>query len=132
MYKTDFPDFQKTIDRCADAFSKPRPNDEILQTYWRALQDQSIESVRQCADKHIRYGKFFPKPYELRPKDDKPATNVSADEKFMAAMRDNARYWLSRLKEDGEEQCRKEGLGARAIEQLWDWDRRIQAGTAKG
>ena len=132
MYNTDFDSFRGLLDQCAHVFGKPKPSDEVIQTYWKALSDRSFTSVKECTERHLRYGKFFPKPTELRPKEALKEETPVGDAAFLEAMRNNARYWLSRLKEDGEAQCRKEGLGARAIEQLWDWDRRIQAGQARG
>lgn len=132
MHQPDFDSFRGLLDELAAVFGKPKPNDELTQTYFRALSNVPFEVVKRRAQHHERYGKFFPKPFELRPKEDRPAVDPSTDHAFMEAMRNNARYWLSRLKEDGEEQCLKEGLGATAIEQLWDWDRRIQRGEAKG
>ena len=132
MHQPDFADFRAVLDGLAQVYGKPKPDDVLTQSYFRALSNLPLDVIRRQAQQHERYGKFFPKPFELRPKDDKPTAAAGTDEKFMVAQRDNARYWLARLKEDGEEKCLKEGLGARAIEQLWDWDRRIQRGEAKG
>lgn len=72
MHKADSDRFRALLDEMADVFSKPRVDDVMLRGYWNALKDLPLEIVERCAATHRRYGKFFPKPFELRPKGDKP------------------------------------------------------------
>ncbi len=77
MYRTDFDAFRAVLDRLADVFGKPKPDDVAVQAYWRALKDQTLAEIERAADRHTRFGKFYPKPVELRPRDDKPPPEVS-------------------------------------------------------
>lgn len=83
MYQTDFTDFAQTLRKLAEVFSK-KLSDETTQAYWGALKDQPLGTVTRLADQHTRYGKFFPKPFELRPKEDRPAVvrDAASDAKF--------------------------------------------------
>jgi hypothetical protein len=69
MYSTDFDAFRETMNRVGEAFNHEVP-DTLVQTYWKALKDVSISSFVALAESHIKHGKFFPKPRELRPRDD--------------------------------------------------------------
>lgn len=77
MYRTDETAFKATLTKCASVFGKELKN-ELCSAYWDALKDLPLSTVERCAESHIRYGKFFPKPNELRPKDDAPKTTRSA------------------------------------------------------
>jgi hypothetical protein len=75
MYPIDNDEFAKVLTEQATLFGLPKGVETITQlmdSYWSALKDVTIEAVKREATRHARYGKFFPKPYELRPKDDKP------------------------------------------------------------
>lgn len=82
MHQGDFEAFTKVMSRLAVVYSK-KLNDELVQGYWMALKDQSLTTIEDCANKHSRYGKFFPRPVELRPKDDKPG--IASDGKAETA-----------------------------------------------
>jgi hypothetical protein len=71
MYPTDFEQFGGLLRQLSEVYSK-KLTDEMVQAYWDALKDQSFKSVRQLADQHLRSQKFFPKPFELRPQEEKP------------------------------------------------------------
>lgn len=88
MYAQDFDRFRKVMDTLAELFGKAKLSDEALGAYWEALKDLHIAAVEREAQRHGRYGKFFPKPVELRPKDDKPPEPI--DEKSLAASTDAA------------------------------------------
>lgn len=77
MHATDRDEFFALLDQLADVFGKPKLDDLKSQSYWRALRDLPLATIRRCADTHQRFGKFFPKPVELRPRDDKPPPEVS-------------------------------------------------------
>lgn len=100
MHKPDFDEFRALLNALAVTFAKPQPDDRQVQAYWLALKDQSLASVKRCADHHTRYGKYFPKPVELRPKDDKPDGGVRDDSGFKAAS-DDARRWAERMAREG-------------------------------
>lgn len=74
MQRADFTDFRSLLDRCAEVYGKPKPSDALIEAYWSSLLDVHFAVVKRCAEAHLKHGKFFPKPAELRPKEDKPAT----------------------------------------------------------
>lgn len=73
MHQADFDHFSAVLGKLAVVYGKKLDN-ELVQAYWDALKDQSLVAIIDLATTHTRYGKFFPKPVELRPKDyrDKP------------------------------------------------------------
>jgi hypothetical protein len=87
MYPTDFELFTGLLRQLSEVFSK-KLSDEMVQAYWGALKDQPLPIVRRLADQHTRYQKFFPKPFELRPKEERPVSRdakADADFKFAEA-----------------------------------------------
>lgn len=85
---SDFDSFRKTLGECATAFSKPEPDEELVRVYWDALKDLAFSTVKAQAQSHLRYGKFFPKPAELRPKEQKAAVrDPLAEAKFQEGER---------------------------------------------
>lgn len=80
MYSTDRDSFEQLLTRLSTAFSKPI-TDEIRGTYWEALKDLPVGTVVRQAEMHMRYGKFFPKPVELRPKEERPKEKDAAIER---------------------------------------------------
>lgn len=78
MYTTDVKAFNETLDRLAVVFPKEL-SDQTRTVYWEALKHVDIRVVRECAKRHESFGKFFPKPVELRPKDDKPPLPIAGD-----------------------------------------------------
>lgn len=72
MHQDDFAEFSALLARLAEIYPK-KITDETVQAYWGALKDQSIATITRLANQHAKFSKFFPKPFELRPKDDKPA-----------------------------------------------------------
>lgn len=111
----DFEDFAALIGRMCTVFGK-KPSDELVSSYWEALKDLALPVVKRCADNHARYGKFFPKPYDLRPKDD-TGHGVKEDKDFKAALEQNIRNWDERLRADPKEGMRllREAYEARAM-----------------
>lgn len=95
MHTVDRDQFFALLDTCADVFGKPKLDDIKAQVYWRALRDLPFERVKHGVDMHLRFGKFFPKPSELRPKGDKPPLERSAiqDADLHAAEKYNRRTW---------------------------------------
>jgi len=71
MHPNDFEPFRAILQKCAVAFGK-KLTDPVVDSYWSALKDEPLGTVERLATQHIRYQKFFPKPVELRPKEEKP------------------------------------------------------------
>lgn len=84
MYSTDHTAFNEALDDLGAIFAKP-VTDELRELYWKALKDQPIGAVMARVQTHKRFGKFFPKPFELRPKDDKPHASGRDDPAFQEA-----------------------------------------------
>ena len=57
--------FDEILTGLAAVYDKPL-TDPLINAYWRALDDLSIEELAQAADRAIRSCRFFPKPAELR------------------------------------------------------------------
>lgn len=70
MLASEFAEFELIVRRLEKIFAK-KLDDETIQAYWGALKDQSLAVFRRFAERHEKHGKFFPKPSELRPKEDK-------------------------------------------------------------
>ena len=85
MHRPDFEPFRAQLNALAGIFGKKPPDDLQVQAYWNALRDLPLELVEQGVRHHIRYGKFFPKPVELRPKDERPGGGPVHDTAFRAA-----------------------------------------------
>lgn len=94
----DFDEFSDLIRRMCVVFGK-KATDELVNVYWEALKDLTLPIIKRCADSHARYGKFFPKPFDLRPKDDTPQS-VKEDKDFQAALARNIANWEERLAQD--------------------------------
>ena len=103
MYTTDFDRFRAALETHGEVFGKP-VTDKLASAYWEALKDQHITAFERAAAHHLRYGKFFPKPTELRPKTDKAPepqddkaiaeANATAAKTWEAIKaQDPARYW---------------------------------------
>lgn len=97
MLQGDYDQFEGILRQLSEAFGKKLTND-ATQAYWRALKDLTLPVVTRQAESHLRYGKFFPKPAELRPKD-APAEK-KPDPDFDAAVAMNVRNWNERLQRD--------------------------------
>jgi hypothetical protein len=98
MLAAEFAEFEAILRQQAQVFSK-KLTDEMVQGYWSALRDSSLPTIRRCSDNHLRFGKFFPKPAELRPRDELP-TGVKEDLGFKAAVEQNIRNWDERIRQD--------------------------------
>jgi len=82
MHTNDLEAFKWMLKRCGKTFGK-KVDDELVEAYWAALKDEPLSTVERLAGHQMRYGKFFPKPSELRPKADKaPEDRSEADKKF--------------------------------------------------
>lgn len=99
MHNLDHEEFRKLLDGLAITFSKPKPDDAQIAVYFRALSNLPLAIISERARHHERYGRFFPKPYELRPREDKPPAKDSADDRarFDAAVKFNTETWQKAL-----------------------------------
>lgn len=70
MHQGDFDGFRALMERAGKLYGK-KLDDDMIQGYWRALKDQTLTTVTERVESHIRYQKFFPKPIEMRPKEEK-------------------------------------------------------------
>lgn len=70
MLAGDFDRFVAIIRKLEGVYGKSI-DDSTMQAWWGALRDLPFELVGERVDAHIRYGRHFPRPAELRPKDDK-------------------------------------------------------------
>ncbi len=116
MHRNELDAFSALLDEFAVVFGKPKPDDLVVQRYWNALKDQSLEAVTRARDRHMRYGKFFPKPVDLRPKDDKPPPESSSahDAAVRAAIAYNARTWKELRRLDPDRCAYEHGMAAAA------------------
>lgn len=97
MLQGDYDQFEAVLRQLSEAFGRKLTND-ATQAYWKALRDLTLPAVTRQAESHLRYGKFFPKPSELRPKD--APTEKKPDPDFETAVARNLRNWDERLQRD--------------------------------
>lgn len=114
MHQGDFEGFATLMRRVAAVYSK-KLTDDVIQGYWIALKDQSLVTITELANTHTRYGKFFPKPNELRPKDDKPEPTPDGkfeegEKRAMSNLEElrqkHPEEWTARLVESHGDGCR--------------------------
>lgn len=88
MMAAEFAQFETAIRRLEKMFGK-NLDDETMQAYWRSLKDLQLPVFIRFVERHEKYGRFFPKPSELRAKEDKlPSVAGGRDEAdFKAAER---------------------------------------------
>ncbi|MFZ1009348.1 MAG: hypothetical protein WAN65_21075 [Candidatus Sulfotelmatobacter sp.] len=78
MYSTDRDAFKSVLGKLSQVFTK-EVTPELVTTYWEALKDLPIGTIQRTSDLHLKHGKFFPKPKELRPKgEDTPVVVTDA------------------------------------------------------
>lgn len=108
MHQNDFDAFAALMQRLAKIYGK-KLDDDMVQGYWKALKDQALSTITERVESHIRYAKFFPKPFEMRPKDDapEPTPDGKFEEGEERAMRNleelrqiNPQEWLMRVGEN--------------------------------
>lgn len=112
MHKPDYDRFRAMLDEHALMFNRDKPDDILVQAYWNSLKDLPWEIVEACGKAHQRFGKFFPKPVELRPRDEKPRQNLPTGEAPRNLVRD---YWRSAVVTDV---ARAYGLSVMALEPI--------------
>lgn len=109
MLASEYPEFESQLKILENIFGKVL-DDSAVKAYWFALKDQPLEKFKSFVQKHIRRGKFFPKPGELRAKDDVPLerdAKMDADFKsgelrtarnLEAIRRDNPKSWEAEVR----------------------------------
>jgi len=75
MLSADYPEFETVIRGLETVFGKAL-DAATMRAYWGALRDVPLETVRAKAAEWLKRGKYFPKPFELRPKDTTPVADV--------------------------------------------------------
>jgi len=119
VHASDRDEFLALLDQLAEVFGKPKLDDLKSQSYWRALRDLPLATIRRCAETHQRFGKFFPKPVELRPRDDKPPIEVSPrhEAELRVAITYNRATWDELRRKEPERYGYEHGMAvaARAI-----------------
>lgn len=63
------------------------PSEALLELYWRALADRSIEELERAASLHVRTEAHFPKPAELLRNEDKASADLRALEAWNVTQR---------------------------------------------
>ncbi len=76
MMPNEFEEFSEALKVLESVFGK-KADDCLVRLYWTALRDLPLEAVKSGIARHVRYGKFFPKPAELRRADDKPRSDLT-------------------------------------------------------
>lgn len=90
--------FNQLLEELAGVFGK-KFDDKLEGRYFEALKDLPFATVERCAREHIKHGKYFPKPRDLRPKREREASD--SDErgprgKFPELY--SAEWWTERTK----------------------------------
>ena len=114
MHQNDFEGFAKLLKRMAVTYGK-KLDDELTHAYWTALKDQPLDRILAMAEHRMKHSKFFPKPVELRPVEEKapPSRDGKFEEGEERAMRrleelrmTNPGAWTAMLETSHEPNCR--------------------------
>jgi len=122
----DFQRFEGVLRKLEFIYGKKIP-DETMQAYWRALKDLPYQQVEDRINSHIRYAKFFPKPMELRPKEERPKEPPKPDGSFADGERRAAanleelrrfrpKLWLEIVRPKVHEVGKRKGMSFAEIE----------------
>lgn len=122
MLSSEYAAFEIELLQVAKLYSKTL-EDDLVEMYWQSLKDLPFDLVKARLKSYVKRGKFFPKPAEIRPKDDdKEGPALSHDAKrsvhmamielaekspkenghLKAALTQNAREWLRRFQVEPE------------------------------
>lgn len=104
MHLREFDEFRAVLDESFQVFDKPL-TDPVVKSYWEALKDQPLATVRRRAEYHNRHGRFCPRPKDLRPPDERATPENAADEPAsMDRMnREANEHWAKVIARDPEE-----------------------------
>jgi hypothetical protein len=120
MHQNDFEGFAKLLKRLTVVYGK-KLDDELTQAYWIALKDQTLDRLTAMAEHRMKHSKFFPKPMELRPVEDR--IPPSADGKFEEGEERSMRNLEELRQMDPEawvEQMKTLRPGCRALEYAYE------------
>lgn len=117
--------FEAELRQLEDVFSK-KLDDSTLALYWSALHDISLGAFKARCLSHLKHGKFFPKPAELRPKGDAEG----AGPQLSAAARASVHEALMELTE--KDPVHNGHIRPALISNAKNWIEKIDAGDAKG
>lgn len=120
MHQDDSEAFEKLLKQLGEAFNR-KLSDELIQAYWKSLKDLPLGAIQRMADSHMRFKKFFPKPFELRPED------APAEKKSSPGYEEGCRRSI----ENWEERLRLDPIGARR-ELLSAYIARVEASEKRG
>lgn len=125
MLAEDFVRFEKAIRGLEFTYGK-KISDEAMQQYWRALKDLPFDQVSERIQTHTRYAKFFPKPVELRPKEDRPkeivpdGAFIDGERRAAANLEELRRFrpqmWLEIVRPKVHEVGKRKGMSFAEIE----------------
>lgn len=126
MLTDDFERFENAVRGLEFTYGK-KVSDEAMQQYWMALKDLPFEVVSERIKLHTRYGKFFPKPVELRPKDERPLSSGNdpvfaglgkrADARLDELCKTDRSEWLRQVSPKIYEAGRNRGMSDQEIAQ---------------
>lgn len=73
MHQNDYEPFVHLLEAIQNTLGGgPDFSDKkVADGYWYALKDLSFQAIERATANHMRYHKFFPKPVELRPADER-------------------------------------------------------------
>lgn len=109
MRANEFGEFALLMRQFEKIFSK-KIDDETMQLYFRALNEVPLSVVRRKADDYLKRAKFFPKPSDLRPKDE-PGVSTTRSPSMDAAFKEAEERCIRNLEElrrEDPERWRKE------------------------
>lgn len=93
MLHADYPAFEAMIRTLEKVYTRVI-DDDTVKAYWGALHDLPLDIVQRRVEHHTKTSKFFPKPSELRPKDDRSYDGIAKkDPTFERALADNIKFW---------------------------------------
>lgn len=117
MLASEFPEFESVVRRLEKVFAK-KIDDDTMQAYWGALKDQQLITFKRFAERHERYGKFFPKPADLRSKEDKlPEVPGGKDDAGFKDGEARCIRYLEELRKRDPEEHRRE-VGRRQLDRI--------------
>jgi hypothetical protein len=101
MIAAEFDRFVELVRKLEKLYGKTI-DDETMQMYWGALKELPFATIERKINDHIKRAKFFPKPVELRPKEE--ASGFEQSEKsrreFEQAVERNKAFWDEELRAD--------------------------------
>src|SRR5262252_4320708 len=83
MTPRDRDAFRQVLDNLGEVFGR-EVKPALVDLYWQALRDLALSTVQALATSHSRHGKYFPKPFELRPAESRAAPPATDDRAFRA------------------------------------------------